>query len=253
MARADRLVGLAKRFSDQLSRVPGASIIQQEYEAVEDAVLQELHQRMFRALSHQQEQRALPSVNGVEAEFNDDYVEFDTFNPAAAPSKRMERLLADALEQRPEQAVKAWANRVIDQLTADEARIIGAMSDGASHPIVSLAGSPSLTGSVQALTGTISSVGKAAKVKVRELVPVYIQQLQHLGLVDVIGEDSAHELEYQVLEVDSMILKATNEAKSGGYHRIRCQRRAIRLSDIGQRFWVACQTSEQAPDKAALK
>ena len=244
MARADRLVGMAKKLSGQLSRVPGAGIIQQEYEAIEDALLQELHQRMFRALAHDKEkkQQALPTSRNSEGEYD---VDFDVFGaPTNAPA-RMTQLLAEALTQRPEEALLVWVNRTLDQLTPDEARIIGAMSDGGTHPTVQAQGAPSLTGAVQPLSGYVCSVGKTAKIKARDLTGAYIQQLLHLGLVEVVNEDSAHELDYQVLEVDSLILSAISRAKLDGYHRVRCHRRAIQLSELGRKFWAACQTTEQ--------
>lgn len=235
MRTTEQLVKLARQLSTTAERLPGVGLMQKEYEIIEDAVLQSVHQRMRRAIS-----RAPNGTPALEAPQDDSGNIVFEDHSGLSPSQRLQSIMDEALEQTMEQAVSAWAHRTLDQLLPDEVRVLSALSSGDSHALIGVSASRSITGSREVLLSNISSVGKAARVKVRDLVPAYIARLKALGLAESRGPNASLELDYQVLESDSDVLRAISEAQAGNYSRIRVERATLRISPTGQRFWAMC-------------
>jgi hypothetical protein len=167
---------------------------------------------------------------------------------AGAPSAedlgpRMRSLLDQALVNTPADSSLDLYHRILDQLSPDEARIIGALSDGHASPLIhvrplspaGMLGDPTLENA--------SLIGKMANVSLPHLTPQYVTHLLSLGLVQVGPERSALKDEYQILQADSGVLKAMKRAARGPIAP-RVEKHTLRLSPLGRSLWAACFPDE---------
>lgn len=158
---------------------------------------------------------------------------------------RMRSLLDQALANTPQDTSVDLYHRILDQLNPDEARILGALSDGHVEPLVhvrplspaGILGEPTLENA--------SLVGKMANVSLPHLTPQYVTHLLSLGLLQVGAERSSLKEEYQILMADSGVLKATKKASRGPI-AARVEKHTVRLSPLGLALWQAC-FPEKAP------
>ena len=246
MSQAERLIKLAGNMRKIGQKLPGAKYVQDEYEVLESAVLGELRDRMVRA--NTQRQPRLASQQGTENHGSAD-AQFEILGNrfSESPAERLQAMLNDAMEQDIEEARREWAHRMLDQLTSDEVRLLGALSDGSKHPMVHVGASASMTGSREIVRGYFSSVGKNARLKVRELVPIYVRHLIALGLAEQHGEEGSMEVDYQILEVENGVMHSIEAAKQSNMHRIKPIRHTLMISELGKQFWNLCNDIPALP------
>ncbi len=152
---------------------------------------------------------------------------------------RMRGLLDRALLNTPADSSEDLFHRILDQLSPDEARILGALSDGHASPLIhvrplspaGILGDPTLENA--------SLIGKMANVSLPQLTPQYVTHLLALGLVQVGSERSSLKDEYQILLADPGVLKACKRATRGPIAP-RIERHTLRLSPLGRELWAAC-------------
>ncbi len=161
---------------------------------------------------------------------------------------RVSDLLVRALHDNPDSARLELFHRVVDQLTPDEARIVGALADGQVVPLVhvygwtraGILGAPTLRNA--------SLIGKLANVNLPELTPFYITRLRALGLVDVGPEVPDQKDDYQILMADPGVMKAVKKASRTPL-TARTERHSLQLSDLGLELWETCfERADDAPD-----
>jgi hypothetical protein len=87
---------------------------------------------------------------------------------------KMTRLLDRALDQNTKGSQIELYHHLLDQLVADEARIIGALSDGSSSPMVNVYTwrSPRVPG--RAVLENACLIGRTANVALPQMVPQYV-------------------------------------------------------------------------------
>jgi len=129
---------------------------------------------------------------------------------------------------------------ILRQLVPDEARIIAALADGSTHAIIDV----EVRGGRTVLANA-SSVGRTAGVTLPGNVPVYLGRLLRLGLVELGDADPALSLHYELLQTDETVRAAEARARESG--RPRHIRRAVRISELGRRFWAACEPGGGEP------
>lgn len=156
----------------------------------------------------------------------------------AALEAKMTGLLARALEQSTSAGKDELFHRILDQIVPDEARIISALSDGSSSPLVSVHALSRAGLLGEALIENASLVGRAANVALPALTPTYVGHLLALGLLETGPEDVDLKDEYQILQADTAVLKAI-KAGSRGPLPARVVRRTVRLSALGHSLWAA--------------
>jgi len=163
---------------------------------------------------------------------------------AAEPLRaKMDRLLDRALEQSTRSGRQELFNKIIDQLVPDEARIIGALSDGSVSPMLhvfartisGIGGDPILENA--------SLVGKMANVSLPQMTPVYVSHLLSLGLIETGPEDPQLKDDYQILGADSAVLRALKKGKRGPLEA-KVEKFTIRLSVLGRDLWAAATAGE---------
>jgi hypothetical protein len=145
-----------------------------------------------------------------------------------SPAEVMADLLRRSIGQTPAEGERSLVEMLVRELVPDEARILAAMADGTTFPVLHLEG----------VIANVSSVGRAAGVVLPERVPTYVSHLRNLDLVSFGPEDPSLREEYDILLTDSAVLKARSLA--GRMRRVRIQRATLRVSDLGAAVWAEC-------------
>lgn len=148
---------------------------------------------------------------------------------------KMGRLLERALDQSTSGSQVELYHRLLNQLVADEARIIGALSEGAASPLVNIY---SRTRSGQPLLENACLIGRTANVALPKMVPQYVSHLLSLGLVETGPEDSAKKADYEVLLAEPVVL-ATLKSGTRGPLGPRTEKLTLTLSALGMGLWQA--------------
>lgn len=147
---------------------------------------------------------------------------------------KLGRLLDRALDQSTSGSQQELYHRLLDQLVADEARIIGALSDGASSPLVNVHS----RSRSQVVLQNACLIGRTANVALPNMVPQYVDHLLSLGLVEIGPEDPSQKADYEVLMAEPMVLKAIKSASRGPLIA-RTEKLSLRLSGLGKGLWAA--------------
>lgn len=151
---------------------------------------------------------------------------------------KMGRLLDRALDQNTRGSQVELYHHLLDQLVADEARILGALSDGSSSPMVNVYTwlSPRVPG--RAALEHASLVGRTANVALPQMVPQYVSHLLSLGLVEAGPEDPSLATEYEVLMAETSVLAAIKTASRGPL-TAKIDKSTLSLSSLGASLWAA--------------
>lgn len=152
---------------------------------------------------------------------------------------KLGRLLDRALDQSTSGSQQELYHRLLDQLVADEARIIGALSDGASSPLVNVYS----RSRNQVVLQNACLIGRTANVALPQMVPQYVDHLLSLGLVETGPEDSSRKSDYEVLMAEPMVLKAVKGASKGPL-LARTEKLSLSLSALGKGLWAAAVANE---------
>lgn len=153
--------------------------------------------------------------------------------PTRRLTDKMTGLLDQALNQGTTASKLELYGRILDQLVADEARIVGALSDGAASPLINVVSRASTRTPV---LENAALIGRTANLALPEMVPAYVTHLLSLGLLEVGPEDPALKMDYEVLAAETMVLRAV-KASSVGPVGPRIDRRTLRLSPLGLDLW----------------
>jgi hypothetical protein len=151
---------------------------------------------------------------------------------------KMTRLLDRALDQNTRGSQVELYHHLLDQLVADEARILGALSDGSVSPLVNVHSwtRPRVPG--RAVLENASLIGRTANVALPQMVPQYVSHLLSLGLVETGPEDSDLDTEYEVLMAESTVLAAIKSASRGPLSA-KVDKFTLQLSSLGASLWAA--------------
>ncbi|MCV7057865.1 Abi-alpha family protein [Mycolicibacterium gilvum] len=165
-------------------------------------------------------------------------------DPAAPPesdsslNSKLAQLLGRALDQNTRGSRVELYHHLLDQLVADEARIVGALSDGSSSPLVNVYGWMQTRGPRRAVLENASLVGRVANVALPEMVSQYVSHLLSLGLVEIGPEDPELSADYEVLLAESAVLAAIKNATRGPMPA-RIEKYTLSLSPLGESLWQA--------------
>ncbi|MFL6089929.1 MAG: Abi-alpha family protein [Aeromicrobium sp.] len=157
---------------------------------------------------------------------------------ASTLDQKMRSLLDRALDQSTGGGQSELFHRIIDQLVPDEARIISALSDGSTAPLVTIRGRTPTGGPGRILLANASLVGRTANLALPHMTPSYITHLLTLGLIESGPEDTAMKQDYEILMAESYILKAI-KAASRGPLPARVEKRTVQITALGRSLWKA--------------
>ncbi len=214
---ASETVGEANRIARQ---IPAVERARREWRKVETRILLELGQRLDEA------------TNGTEPGGPAD--------GADRPADDLMRLMMSSAEQSADEARAHIFGRVVRELVPDEVRILAALSDGTTYPLVNVAIRNKVGATTHLLLENASTVGRSAGVMLADQVPTYVNRLRDLGLAQVLPEDTDLDDEYDILLSESMVQLALTEAQHAGRLASHVQRRTLQISPFGQQLWSAC-------------
>jgi hypothetical protein len=158
-------------------------------------------------------------------------------DPDALGSK-MRGLLDRALDNSTSSSQMELFHHILDQLVADEARIISALSDGSSSPLVSVHDWTRRRVQGRAVLENASLIGRTANVALPQMVPSYVSHLLSLGLVEVGPEDPDLKDDYEVLMAEASVLAAIKTASRGPL-AAKVDKLTLTLSGLGHALWAA--------------
>ena len=151
---------------------------------------------------------------------------------------KMRGLLDKALDNSTVSSQVELFHHILDQLVADEARIISALSDGSSSPLVNVHDWTRRRSPGRAVLENASLIGRTANVALPEMVPSYVSHLLALGLVEVGDEDPDLKDDYEVLMAETFVLRAIKNASRGPL-AAKVDKLTLTLSGLGQALWAA--------------
>lgn len=212
-----------------LQRLPGGNFVQEQLDRAEHLVLGELKQRLDRLESS-------PSVSVVAVSVHAP----QHVQGAATPSAMLRDLLTVASEHSQQQSLEESCTAILRSLVPDEARILSALSDGSSYPLLHVMAGPRIGLASFPILEYVSSVGRNAGVLCPELTPAYVRHLAAWGLTETAPENDAQRTQYEMLETDDNVRKAIARIEKNG-ERARIVRRMLKMSDLGMVIWNMCQ------------
>jgi hypothetical protein len=153
-------------------------------------------------------------------------------------SSKMRGLLDRPLDNSTRSSQVELFHHILDQLVADEARIIGALSDGSASPLVNVHDWVRRAVPGRAVLKNASLIGRTANVALPAMVPTYVSHLLSLGLVEIGPEDPDLKDDYEVLMAESSVLQAI-KAASRGPLSAKVDKFTLTLSGLGHALWAA--------------
>lgn len=248
VSEAGRTLGaVARRLAEAASQIPGAEEAQSRLRQVEQRVLRELKSRMDAAVRPGLGELARPPEDAPG--LSRTYV----IPLLQSPRKLLEELLERSLTQTREQAEEDFYSVLLSELVPDEARLLALLSDGAAQAVVHI-GTGAPIGPVRTLAvENFSALGRPAQVKLLERMPIYLEHLKALGLLEEGPEDPALEPKYQIIEglreVRDEVDRLRKQSRASS---VRLVRRSLRLSALGRQLWEAC-TGDPAASRPGLR
>ncbi|HWE91369.1 MAG TPA: Abi-alpha family protein [Pseudonocardiaceae bacterium] len=136
---------------------------------------------------------------------------------------------------------------ILRQLVPDEARILAELTDDQPRPLVNIAVRGPLGGVRRMVLEDASTVGRDAGLAVPDYVPFYVGRLHRFGLVDIGEEDPDLADQYAILTNESVVKSAERAARRAWRVPPRTIRRTLVISELGKRFWAACDPTISGP------
>jgi hypothetical protein len=225
--------------------IPGLALIEAQASAGERFVLRQIKRRL-----DQLDPRRLtsePSRPMLVAPLDGS----DPRPDVAAPTveEKMRALLTRSMHDTPSDSRRTLHEVLLAELVPDEARILSALSDGSSYPLVHI-GAPGVGSYQKLVLENASSVGRAAGVALPDRVHLYVSHLRRLGLVEAGPEDHSLKDEYDILLTEAY-LRAMIDAVGRGPRGARIIRRTVRMSDLGEAARSPQDPGGDEPDAAA--
>lgn len=220
--------------------IPGVTLIEAQASAAERFAVREIRRRL-----DQLDPRRLTSEPSAAMLVAPP----DGSNPrpdvsASTVEEKMRALLTRSMHDTPSESRRTLHEVLVGELVPDEARILSALSDGSSYPLVHIAG-PGVGSYQKLVLENASSVGRAAGVALPDRVHLYVSHLRRLGLVEAGPEDHSLKDEYDILLTEPN-LKAIIAAMGKGPRGARIIRRTVRMSDLGRELWEAARSPQDA-------
>jgi hypothetical protein len=157
--------------------------------------------------------------------------------PAESLGSKMRDLLERALDQSTRSSRVELFHHILDQLVADEARIIGALSDGSASPLVNVHDWARRGVVGRAALENVALIGRTANLALPEMVPTYVSHLLSLGLVEIGPENPDLKDDYEILMAETTVLRAIKSASRGPL-AAKVDKLTLTLASLGQALWA---------------
>jgi Abortive infection alpha len=227
------MVGPISEMMNLARLVPGVRYVERELAGVERVLLREFRRRLNSVAEDRFEEGTSRSSGTAN-------VSLPVPSAPQTLTETMERMLRRSMDQTPSDSRRSLFEHLIRQLVPDEARILAALADGSTYPLLDVT-APALGNAGRLILRNASNVGRAAGVAEPSLVPIYVTHLLQLGLADTGQEDSDLQDEYEILLTESLVKSAYAEADKAARRSPRIVRGTLRISALGRDFWAACR------------
>jgi len=226
---AGLITGAIERGRNVADAVPGARFAREQARKTEEKILRRLKRRLD-ALEGNHNPHARSGSDSSPA----------PGNSALSPADRLQQLMDQSLNQKPETAQQALYAQIVQQLLPDEVRILASLSDGGSIAFCHVDASNRLgTRRTRALSYA-SRLGIESGVMLTDSVSYYIGHLCELGLMEIGPEDPAQATKYEMIENDSQVRQVCERIDGESGSRPRITRYTAGLSPLGLQLWQAC-------------
>jgi hypothetical protein len=172
----------------------------------------------------------------------------DSTTPEAPADSTLDAKMQSLLHRAGQQSTAGGRNelfhKILDQLVPDEARILGALADGSSSPLVNIYGRTRSGGDGSAILANASLIGRTAHLALPRLTDTYVTHLMMLRLVEIGPEDESKATDYEILMAETFVLDALKKASWGPFPA-RVERQTLRLSELGRALWAAAQSGDE--------
>jgi hypothetical protein len=164
---------------------------------------------------------------------------------ADALRERGKHLLELSADVDHDESVHPAFPRVLDELAADEARILRLLATEGPQPVVDVRDAGYLPISSTLVATRLSMIGPEAGCRHEDRAGAYLTNLERLGLVRVTDEPLADASRYQVLLAQPHVAAAVDDCR-----RANADRRRVRLTPFGAEFCRVCLPVDVSPDAA---
>lgn len=234
-ARVGRLLG---RTGWRLARqLPGARTVEREAQRLQGIAVSEARRLL-------QVPQALPGMGSRPASPDEQrtiaYIR--NADPGTAPLRSaMSELLERSIEATRTDSNDYLYGTIISQLVPDEARILAALSDGAHFAAVDVV-QKLRRGKHRIVLAHASAVGRQAGLVSPDSTPTYLGRLLGFGLIEFGPEEEQLAVQYDILATDSTVQDARKSVRG----TVKLERKSLRMSGFGERFWRAADPSRPA-------
>jgi hypothetical protein len=227
------MLGRAVRIARAL---PGVAILERFIESVELQALMIMREREDTLVGP----RALPPGESPRA-----IAERSGEPPGeATPAELLAELLRRSLEQSAGESGTSHFEHILRRLLPDQARILAALADGSTYPVVDVVlKSSRRRGYDRPLVENVSTVVRRASVSLPARGPAYLSELRVMGLVELGPEEPSLTAEYDILETENFVREAKQAAAAAGRRGAVVIRRSIRITNLGRELWIAAEGS----------
>jgi hypothetical protein len=146
---------------------------------------------------------------------------------------------ADLLRQSADVGVEDGAHpayaRILSELAPDEARILRLLAVGGPQPSIDVRAANLIGVGSQLVAQGLNLIGAEAGCRHPERVPLYLNNLDRLGLIWFPHDPVDNPMRYQVLEAQPDAMQAIKRAG-----RAKTVHRSVRLTAFGQDFCQVC-------------
>ncbi len=156
------------------------------------------------------------------------------------PTVILGSLMERSLFNSPDHSRNELYGALLKSLVPDEARILAAVSDGSTYPVVHIA-EPSATAANVSVLSNASTVGRVAGVSLPSYTPLYLTRMSQLGLI-AIGPEGPSTManDYEILLADDAVNTALARARRG-IRGAKVIKRTVSITQLGREVWEAAK------------
>jgi hypothetical protein len=144
-------------------------------------------------------------------------------------------LISQSAEVGRDESIHPAFGQILEQLSTDEARILRVLAVEGPQGVVDIYDRQYIPPKKWRVARNLTMLGRDAGCRIQRRTPVYIQNLQRLGIVEVSEEPIDDLKRYEIIEAQSHIERARDRAK-----RSRTEYKRVQLTDLGVEFCELC-------------
>ncbi len=145
------------------------------------------------------------------------------------------RLLRAAAEVDPGEHAHPAYVRILTEIAPDEGRILRLLATDGAQPSVDVRAAGLIGVGAELVEGGLNMIGARAGCQWRNRVPLYLNNLERLGLIWFSREPMEDPIAYQVLEAQPEVMEAMKRTT-----RAKIVQRSILLTPFGEDFCEVC-------------